>query len=514
MLNYGILVSQLQERLRRLQEPCLVSVGCQTDEPVFEALSHSPLPLSPVQEPRVPEKADDDLRSSPLREEEHRAEPSPRVVPEVDARRDEPAVAGPELSRPAQEPVRPAQEPVRPAQEPVRPAQEPVRPAQEAVRPAPEPARPAPEPARRQPPPQRPEAVRPAMPEPVRVGPPPAAEEGAERAQEAPPEPPAAPVQSSSQEAAAPPEVAPSAATIARKTARKRPSSVLREEPDRLLWTDRPYPSWPRPPPEEALEAIEVPTWRVRTVATAYTMEGTEDLDDEVFLKRHEKPERDERRRKKWDMQRMREEQQMERLRRKQLRSQPEERPPACPRSFCGHLRNVHRIEVVEALPVVAFGQPLPDLEPEEFSVPWLRSRQWEQARTVDRGCLKNQLCAGSQSSPQGLRPDESRVPGLSPWAQELALTMLASRQAVVLPRWDTADPTWAPCTTNTTMHVRFPLPLGQDGNERIKWTALPATSRTYRSSWLPRSWNVGLWERLQGGGTLVDLLPWVAREQ
>ncbi|XP_077513415.1 uncharacterized protein LOC144124547 isoform X2 [Amblyomma americanum] len=373
---------ELQERLRRLQEPCLVSVGCQTDEPVFEALSHSPLPLSPVQEPRVPEKADDDLRSSPLREEEHRAEPSPRVVPEVDARRDEPAVAGPELSRPAQEPVRPAQEPVRPAQEPVRPAQEPVRPAQEpvrpaqeAVRPAPEPARPAPEPARRQPPPQRPEAVRPAMPEPVRVGPPPAAEEGAERAQEAPPEPPAAPVQSSSQEAAAPPEVAPSAAAIARKTARKRPSSVLREEPDRLLWTDRPYPSWPRPPPEEALEAIEVPTWRVRTVATAYTMEGTEDLDDEVFLKRHEKPERDERRRKKWDMQRMREEQQMERLRRKQLRSQPEERPPACPRSFCGHLRNVHRIEVVEALPVVAFGQPLPDLEPDVCRLAKLAAR-------------------------------------------------------------------------------------------------------------------------------------------
>lgn len=356
---------ELQERLRRLQHPCLVSVGCQTDEPVFEVVSHTPLPPSPLrveQQPRAPEKADDARRASPLREEEHRAEPPPPpmpppYIPEGDARRDEPQTAAAEDS-------------------------------------GPEPSRPAPELARRQPPlppAQRPEAARPAAatPEPVRVGPPPAAEEGAERAQEAPLEPPAAPVQSLSQEAAAPPDAAPDAAADAatRKAARKRPSSVLREEPNRLLWTDRPYPSWPRPPPEEALEAIEVPTWRTKTVATAYTMEGTEDLDDEVFLKRHEKPERDERRRKKWDMQRMREEQQMERLRRKQLRSQPEaERPPSCPRSFCGHLRNVHRIEVVEALPVVAFGQPIPDLEPGEFSVPWLSaSRHGEQSRTVDR---------------------------------------------------------------------------------------------------------------------------------
>ncbi|ESO02105.1 hypothetical protein HELRODRAFT_161340 [Helobdella robusta] len=52
---------------------------------------------------------------------------------------------------------------------------------------------------------------------------------------------------------------------------------------------------------------IAVPSWRMRPMHTLYIMEGTENLDDHVFEKRHQKPENDERRRKRWDLQRLRE---------------------------------------------------------------------------------------------------------------------------------------------------------------------------------------------------------------
>lgn len=51
---------------------------------------------------------------------------------------------------------------------------------------------------------------------------------------------------------------------------------------------------------------LEVPMWRVKVYTSCYTMEGTENLDDEIFNKRHLKLENDERRRKRWDVQRIR----------------------------------------------------------------------------------------------------------------------------------------------------------------------------------------------------------------
>ncbi|KAH7962378.1 hypothetical protein HPB52_015774 [Rhipicephalus sanguineus] len=185
----------------------------------------------------------------------------------------------------------------------------------------------------------------PAPPPPPR-GPPPAAEDE-ERAQEAPAEVPAAPVQSSSQEAAAPPEPS------ARKAGRKR-SAAARDDAGRLLYNHQAYATCAaRPPAEEAAaaaaaaEAIEVPTWRVNHIASLYSMEGTENLDDEVFRKRHAKLEANEKRRK---------------------------------RLVGGVWLNVdllmpavHFVEVVEDLPVLAFGQPIPELQPAEFTLPWVK---------------------------------------------------------------------------------------------------------------------------------------------
>lgn len=58
--------------------------------------------------------------------------------------------------------------------------------------------------------------------------------------------------------------------------------------------------------PVETCNALEVPSWRVKIYTSCYTMEGTENLDDEIFNKRHLKLENDERRRKRWDVQRIR----------------------------------------------------------------------------------------------------------------------------------------------------------------------------------------------------------------
>ena len=66
---------------------------------------------------------------------------------------------------------------------------------------------------------------------------------------------------------------------------------------------------------KQILSQAEVPAWRTVAIPTCYSMEGTENIEDETVLKRHSKPESDEKRRKRWDLQRMRQQKQVERLR-------------------------------------------------------------------------------------------------------------------------------------------------------------------------------------------------------
>lgn len=62
----------------------------------------------------------------------------------------------------------------------------------------------------------------------------------------------------------------------------------------------------PKSEEDEERDNLEVPSWRIKVYTSCYTMEGTENLDDEIFNKRHHKLENDERRRKRWDVQRIR----------------------------------------------------------------------------------------------------------------------------------------------------------------------------------------------------------------
>jgi len=68
---------------------------------------------------------------------------------------------------------------------------------------------------------------------------------------------------------------------------------------------------------KEILQQSECPMWRTcgpAVTSPAQQADGTENLDDDVILKRHDKPEMQEKRRKRWDMQRLREQRQVEKL--------------------------------------------------------------------------------------------------------------------------------------------------------------------------------------------------------
>ena len=149
-------------------------------------------------------------------------------------------------------------------------------------------------------------------------------------------------------------------------------------------------------------EAI-LPEWRVNPLPSlsvrervSFRSELEENLDDAVFLKRHAKLELDERRRKRWDMQRMREHLNIQRLKaryeqpehlgkktatssKRKCKSknskkgkEDEEDEDNLSESLYPDPTNITHVEVNEKLPICAFGLPIPIVPPEEFSIPWL----------------------------------------------------------------------------------------------------------------------------------------------
>ncbi|CAB0012636.1 unnamed protein product [Nesidiocoris tenuis] len=60
---------------------------------------------------------------------------------------------------------------------------------------------------------------------------------------------------------------------------------------------------------------ILTPKWRINSLAPIYSMEGTEDVSDSTFERKHDRLALNEKRRKKWDVARIREQRQLERLR-------------------------------------------------------------------------------------------------------------------------------------------------------------------------------------------------------
>jgi len=116
------------------------------------------------------------------------------------------------------------------------------------------------------------------------------------------------------------------------------------------------------PVPENSNSNLEIPSWRIKTYSSWYSMEGTENMSDDIFENRHSRLELCERKRKRWDMQRIRELKRIEYLKegRNRHHSQntndddKEELTTLLP-----NLANIKAIEITDNLPVSAFGSNL-----------------------------------------------------------------------------------------------------------------------------------------------------------
>lgn len=136
----------------------------------------------------------------------------------------------------------------------------------------------------------------------------------------------------------------------------------------------------------------EVPAWRQRVVPPSHALgQGQEEAscDDEAVLRRHGKLELDEKRRKRWDIQRIREQRQVQRLKARYEKRQQQllgggggsgavSAAAAAVESVGFDPLAITHIHVADELPVCAFGAPLPAAllddrgeEEMEFELPW-----------------------------------------------------------------------------------------------------------------------------------------------
>ncbi|KAF7664980.1 hypothetical protein LDENG_00158850 [Lucifuga dentata] len=125
-------------------------------------------------------------------------------------------------------------------------------------------------------------------------------------------------------------------------------------------------------------EEVAIPSWRenhIEPLDEDTSFDPPEMLDDGAFLKRHMKLELDEKRRKRWDIQRIREQRMFQRLQQRMNRKAvvPETEPEVS--SFYPDTEDVEAIAITPFLPVVAFGCPLPKLAQQNFELPWLDDR-------------------------------------------------------------------------------------------------------------------------------------------
>ncbi|XP_038139381.1 male-specific lethal 1 homolog isoform X2 [Cyprinodon tularosa] len=142
---------------------------------------------------------------------------------------------------------------------------------------------------------------------------------------------------------------------------------------------------WNQPPlsplretsPKKEEEVAIVPSWRENHIEPLDEDASNihEPLDDGAFLKRHAKLELDEKRRKRWDIQRIREQRMFQRLQQRMNRKKIVQETEPELSSFYPDTEDVEAIVITPFLPVVAFGRPLPRLSQQNFELPWLDER-------------------------------------------------------------------------------------------------------------------------------------------
>lgn len=170
-------------------------------------------------------------------------------------------------------------------------------------------------------------------------------------------------------------------------------SSLKDNDPNPSEADDLPYLSttdmylcrWHRPPPSplrepspKKEECVAIPSWREHPIEPLQGLSGVdipENLDDAVFAKRHAKLELDEKRRKRWDIQRIREQRILQRLQLRMYKKKNNQESEPEVTSFFPEPDDVESVMITPYLPVVAFGRSLPKITPQNFELPWLDER-------------------------------------------------------------------------------------------------------------------------------------------
>ncbi|XP_071961735.1 male-specific lethal 1-like 1 [Antedon mediterranea] len=140
---------------------------------------------------------------------------------------------------------------------------------------------------------------------------------------------------------------------------------------------------------------VIVPTWRVSHLNTSSDDSNSSEIektDDHTVEMRHQKMEMDEKKRKKWDVQRIRQIREHERLEMKQLEREIAHREDVI-ETFEPDIDDMLRIEVCDTIPVSAFGMLVPTISESEFSLPWYtpepKGEDQQQRRTRSRAIRK-----------------------------------------------------------------------------------------------------------------------------
>ncbi|XP_058819556.1 protein male-specific lethal-1 [Topomyia yanbarensis] len=124
----------------------------------------------------------------------------------------------------------------------------------------------------------------------------------------------------------------------------------------------------------EAAE-LEIPCWTIINDncdnASSSSELTSENISDEAYMKRHAKFELDERRRKKWDVQRIREQKTIERLKKRHLKSDADNEQKNIG-SFYPSIDTIKYVHIIDEIPVQAFGELIPILPASSFSLPWM----------------------------------------------------------------------------------------------------------------------------------------------
>lgn len=130
-------------------------------------------------------------------------------------------------------------------------------------------------------------------------------------------------------------------------------------------------------PSEETIadgDQLEIPKWRTWEFSSveANPDEALEDMSEEAFIRRHARFLHDERKRKKWDVQRIREQRTIERLKRRHCKEEvTDQRDSEEITSFFPSADSIKAIQITDDLPVSAFGEGIPMLQATDFILPW-----------------------------------------------------------------------------------------------------------------------------------------------